>query len=292
MQNNSVSGVASIPANPTQSFLTKRWTNLLRTGKSISSMSRLNYSTRERASLLSALRSQGHETDLLNFHVSYLGEWPFRLQLEEIFFRGEYLFEAKSDSPVILDCGANIGLATLFFKHLYPKARISSFEADPATASILQKNIEQNHLDDVSAYNLLLSNAEGEHSFYCAADEAGSTKMSALPDRLSNNREIMVKAGKLSHYIDRPVDLLKLDVEGAELDVMTDLKSSGKLSLIRQVVIEYHHRIGNRASCLARFLALLEEEGFEYQVSGSCDPITRQNVFQDILIGAYRSSAN
>jgi FkbM family methyltransferase len=192
---------------------------------------------------------------------------------------------------VILDCGANIGLATLFFKHLYPKSRITSFEADPTTASTLQKNIEQNHLQDVSAYNLFLSDTEGDYPFYVAANVAGSLRMSADPSRISKHREIIVKAGKLSHYIEGPVDLLKMDVEGAELDVMTDLKSSGKLSLVRRMVIEYHHRIGGQASCLAGFLALLEEEGFEYQIAGAgCDPITRQGVFQDILIGAYRPS--
>jgi hypothetical protein len=113
--------------------------------------------------------------------------------------------------------------------------------------------------------------------------------MSANPERTSNCREIIVKAGKLSAYIDGPVDLVKLDVEGAEWDVMTDLKNSGKLSLIRRLIIEYHHKIGSQASCLGRFLSLLEEEGFEYQIAAAgCDPIARQGVYQDILIGAYR----
>jgi FkbM family methyltransferase len=276
--------------NLTGSF-SKQVSRIVRVVDHLSRMSRLNYTMTERASLIFAHRSHGHETDLLNFHVSYLNEGSFRILLGEIFFDGEYTFHADTDSPVILDCGANIGIAMLFFKHLYPKARISSFEADPTTASILQKNIEQNHLQDVTAYNLMLSNVEGRNSFYVGADVEGSLLMSSMPDRLTNNREIMVNAGKLSHYIDGPVDLLKLDVEGAEFDVMTDLKHSGKISQIRRMVIEYHHKIGAQASCLARFLALLEEEGFEYQISGGCDPITSQNVFQDILIGAYRPSA-
>jgi FkbM family methyltransferase len=275
--------------NLTYSF-TKRVSWAVRAVEDIRRMSRLNYTVTEKASLVSALRSKGHETDLLDFHVSYLDEGSFRLLLKEIFFKGEYLFEAEGDSPVILDCGANIGIATLFFKYLYPKARISSFEADPATASMLQKNVEQNHLGDVSAYNLMLSNSEGEHPFYVAGDVVGSLRMSAVPDRIANHRKIMVKAGKLSQYVDGPVDLLKLDVEGAEFGVMTDLKCSGKIAQIRRMVIEYHHKIDGQTSCLAKFLALLEEAGFEYQISGGCDPVSRQNVFQDILIGAYRSS--
>jgi FkbM family methyltransferase len=221
--------------------------------------------------------------------VVYPGEIAYQILLRQIFIEGEYRFEANTDSPVILDCGANIGLATLFFKHLYPGARISSFEADPETASILQKNVERNRLKDVSVYNLMLSNTEGDQPFYLSADEEGALSMSANPNRISSHREITVKAGKLSSYINGPIDLLKLDVEGAEWDVMTDLKSSGKISLVRRMVIEYHHKIGGQASCMARFLALLEGEGFEYQIAtGEGDQIARKGVFQDVLIGAYR----
>ena len=252
------------------------------------SKSYLNYTKIERLRLVFSHGSRRHEVNLLNFRVAYLSEEWFRYLLDEIFIAGEYFFEAATDSPVILDCGANIGLATLFFKHLYPKARISAFEADPIAAGILRRNVDQNHLSDVSTYNLMLCNTEGQHSFYVATNDAGSPLMSSMPNRLSNSREIKVKAGKLSHFVDGPVDLLKLDVEGAEFDVLTDLKCSGKLLQIQRMIIEYHHKIDNSASCLSDLLALLEDGGFEYQISGSCDPITRQNVFQDILIGAYR----
>jgi hypothetical protein len=74
---------------------------------------------------------------------------------------------------------------------------------------------------------------------------------------------------------------------------MTDLKSSGKIALIRRMIIEYHHKIGSQASCLGRFLSLLEEEGFEYQIAAAgCDRIARKGVYQDILIGAYRPLPN
>src|SRR5690349_6188186 len=49
----------------------------------------------------------------------------------EIFFRGEYAFQATIPAPIIFDCGANLGMATLFFKWLYPQAIVHSFEPDP-----------------------------------------------------------------------------------------------------------------------------------------------------------------
>jgi len=253
-------------------------------------LSSQNYSSAERRSLLRARRTDGQHAKLFNYRVTYINEGAYQLLLREIFFKGEYAFQAQTDAPVILDCGANIGMATLYFKHIYPAARITSFEADPATAAVLQQNVEQNRLQDVTAYNLMLSNAEGEHVFYTGADLGGRLSMSANPGRISNSREIIVKAGKLSNFIDGPIDLLKLDVEGAEWDVMSDLRASGKMPLIRRMVIEYHHKIGGQASCFAAFLRMLEEEGFEYQLAAAgCDPISRQDVYQDILIGAYRA---
>jgi FkbM family methyltransferase len=269
-------------------LLSRQVANVIQTASDIRRMLWLRYSIAERASLISALWSRGRETDLLDFHVSYLSDAPFRYALREVFFHGDYLFDTETNSPTILDCGANIGLATLFFKRLYPEARISCFEADPTTASILKKNVEQNHLRDVTVHNLMLSNIEGEHHFYIASDVAGSLRMSGTPDRISNHCEILVKAGKLSDYVDGPVDFLKMDIEGAEFDVMSELKSSGKISQIRRMVIEYHHKIDGQPSCLAKFLALLEDAGFEYQIAGNAKGVTRQNVFQDILIGAYR----
>ena len=270
-------------------LLSKLASKIVRVAEFVDSILRQNYSAAERLSLLRARRPRRQEVNLLDYRVSYLSEGAYQLLLREIFFKGEYQFSSTTDSPLIVDCGANIGLAMLFFKRLYPKARVLCFEAEPVTASVLRKNVEQNHLLDVTVHNLMLSGAEGDFPFYTGVDEAGILSMSANPNRVSNHREIIVKAGRLSRYIEGQVELLKLDVEGTESDVMMDLKSSGKLPLIRRMIIEYHHKIGGQSSSLAGFLLLLEEAGFEYQLTAAgCDPITRQGVYQDVLIGAYR----
>src|SRR5512134_1625936 len=60
-----------------------------------------------------------------------------------------YRFEALRPDPCILDCGSNIGLSILYFKRLYPKARIIGFEPDPAVLHYLQDNVSANGLTDV-----------------------------------------------------------------------------------------------------------------------------------------------
>ena len=59
---------------------------------------------------------------------------------------------------------------------------------------------------------------------------------------------IHVPGRKLSDFIEGPVDLLKLDVEGAEHRILRDLLSSEKIQYIRHMVIEYHHHMGEQRS--------------------------------------------
>jgi FkbM family methyltransferase len=270
--------------------LSKQATRALSVLNRLSNMRRLKYSRSEWLGLVRASQSRGGQARFLNYDVTYLDEGSFRILLGEVFFNCDYLVDLGSKTPVILDCGANIGLATLFFKRLYPLAHISCFEPDPTTASILRQNIEKNHLD-VAIHNVMLTNDDEEHSFYVSSDIEGSLMMSSIPDRMSNQREILVKGSRLSNYVEGNVDLVKLDVEGAEFEVLTDLIESGKLSQVRRMIIEYHHKIGGHASCLSKFFGLLEQEGFEYHISAHCEHIMAEDVFQDVLIGAYRPTA-
>ena len=79
--------------------------------------------------------------DLLGYKISYLGEPQFRYLFNEIFMQAPYFFKSSNDPPLIFDCGSNIGMSVLFFKKLYPNARIVAFETDPFTFEILRRNV-------------------------------------------------------------------------------------------------------------------------------------------------------
>jgi len=224
---------------------------------------------------------------VLNFDVEYLRKESMRYLYDEIFAREEYLFESSTPKPVILDCGANIGMATLFFKWLYPESTIVSFEADPTTFAVLQRNIQRNHLEDVTAHNVALWNEDGHIPFFVREDEPGALLMSTMAARTAG-REINVEAKKLSSFINGRIDLLKLDVEGAEVKVICDLVQSGKIEAVQQMIIEYHHHIAHETPCLGDFLAMLERKGWNYQLSSWFFPTSARDVFQDIQIYAYR----
>jgi FkbM family methyltransferase len=144
----------------------------------------------------------------------------------EIFVLKEYFFQTAKQKPYILDIGAHIGLATLYFKKLYPDAEIVAFEPNPRYFNLLQKNIRQNRLTDVQLHQAAVSQKEGEITFYHTENNSGwdaSVIESMAPT--PNPQSITVQSVKLSHYINRTVDLLKTDIEGAETLVLEEIRS-------------------------------------------------------------------
>jgi FkbM family methyltransferase len=222
----------------------------------------------------------------MGFQISHFDRGTLNYLYREVFARQHYYFRADSEAPLVLDCGANVGMASHYFKWLYPKARVVAFEPDPATFRLLKENISRNKLD-IEARNFALWDQNCELDFFTDASSPGALLMSAIASRLPSP-SIKVPARKLSDFIEGDVDFVKIDVEGAEHRILKDLVQSGKIRFIRQMVIEYHHRIGQNKSSLAQFLAMLEQSGFEYQIHAVLYPVTSTTTFQDILIDAYR----
>jgi FkbM family methyltransferase len=225
---------------------------------------------------------------LPNFRVSYFRAPQLKMLISEIFLNGAYLFHTDKKQPLILDCGSNIGISILFFKMLYPGARIIGFEPDPDTFEILRTNVRQNSLHDVELQQCALYDREGAIDLHRGLFK-GALRMSLLEERLPG-RKISVSSRRLSSFITEDIDLLKLDIEGAEQFVLQELADSAKLSRIDQIHIEYHHHIIGKTDTLSSTLKLLEDGGFGYQISahprhGSWP---KREEFQDISIYCYR----
>lgn len=200
--------------------------------------------------------------------------------IKEVFVSFEYNFHTDNESPIIFDCGANIGMATLFFKWLYPNSSIYCFEPQKSTFEILEKNIRNNNLKNVHYYNLALSNSNGFIEFY---GEDGSNLMSSIVQQRSIGTKVEVECRKVSEFVQQPVDLIKIDVEGAENLIIKDLTESKMLNKqnFKQIIMEYHHKISSEKSSFGGFLLPFEKENYEYQVRTD---FSQLNTFQDILI--------
>ncbi len=207
---------------------------------------------------------------------------------EDIFITQPYYFETQNKTPVILDCGANIGLATLYFKKLFPGSHITSFEPDPKTCAMLQKNIGANKFENVTMVQAALSDKAGPAGFYADPHDPGNFCQSSDPARMKGEK-IEVQGVKLSDYITGEVDYLKLDVEGAEDKVLQDLIASGKLKNIKRFFIEYHHHIDKTRDDFGAFLKTLEDHGFGYQLDAKA-AAHKTGAYQDILIFGWKKA--
>src|SRR6266536_970073 len=122
------------------------------------------------------------------FAASYISPVRIReISLIAIFF------QAQNDHPTILDCGS-YGMSVLFFKTLYPGARIIGFEPDPLTFKILSQNVAQNDLKDVELHQCALSDIDGCVEFYRSTHAAfPNLHMSLLKERQVGTRRLQWK---------------------------------------------------------------------------------------------------
>jgi len=205
----------------------------------------------------------------------------------EIFIDQCYWFKTVEESPIIIDCGSNFGQSIIYFKMLYPQAKITCFEPDHQTCSILRHNIESNGIQGVEIHEKAVTSHDGVIDFYNIDANQGSLVMSTIKERVPSGKKSIVEATRLSNYIDGPINFLKMDIEGSEQTVLIELIESGKLQYIRQMVIEYHHHIMEHEDHFSMTLKLLEDADFGYQIETEFLYPRKQIHFQDILVYAY-----
>lgn len=230
-----------------------------------------------------------NQIDLLGYKINFMGESTFRFLFDEIYMEASYFFQASDDHPLIFDCGSNIGMSILFFKKLYPNAHIVAFEPDSTTFEILRRNVDQNRLSNVSLHQIALSNRVADVEFFRDASPTSSSLVMSTLQQRHRGPSVIVSARCLSEFISSEIDLLKIDVEGAELEIMADLANTGKLRLASRLHLEYHHHVDRSVDKLSWMLQLLEENGFGYQLRAhTLSPWPSERSFQDISIYGYR----
>lgn len=216
---------------------------------------------------------------LVGFKVSFASVDLMRYVFREIFVDRLYAVETDSAHLRIIDAGANTGMAMLFYKLIAPGCHVTCFEPDPHNCDLIRANARDNGLRDVIVWNAALSDCDGTATMYANASSRGDTAQSlsrtfrqSLADAPSQVREYEVRALSLKPFVDDPVDILKLDIEGGEGRVIESLGHS--LSNVRCVLMEYHYlREGNR---LHDILRALEAAGHDYHLQAPDGLVNRE----------------
>ncbi len=189
---------------------------------------------------------------------------------KEIFNDRIYEFEPLSDKPLIIDCGANMGLSVLYFAKAYKNAEIIAFEPDSAVLSSLEKNILSQKLDHVKLHKKAVWN-DNIYLKFQSDNGMGGRLISYNIKR----DQYTVQALRLKDFLYRPVDMLKMDIEGAEYIVIKDCEEH--LVNVAHIFIEYHSSFDEEQH-LEDILLILKRQGFRYHLKQS---FSRRRPFVD-----------
>lgn len=215
------------------------------------------------------------------YRFHYANREEFGRIFYEVFTDSAYRFAATTDTPRILDCGAHIGLSVLYFKLLYPKARITAFEPNPDVFQVLQMNVAENGLTDVELVHAAVSDQEGAVPFIVNRSGVrdwtwGSSVLPQTWHDPARHRIERVPAVRLAPYIGEGVDLLKLDIEGLETAVLTDTGEA--LARVKEIILEFHGSSANPRNDLDTLLDVLRRYGFSYRIDQASVTVTPEEV--------------
>lgn len=199
---------------------------------------------------------------------SFNNLFEFLLLYKDEFVFQDYKFKTKNKTPFIIDCGGHIGTTALYFKKKYPKSEIIVFEPSPIPLKILKQNIKQNGYNDIKIVDAAVSTKKGFTQFFIRRnpDEAswGDTTNISMRYNPEEYKKVKVKTVKLSSYIAKPVDLLKLDIEGMEAQVLKECKN--KLKFVDNLIIEYHGDVSNKFNRIEDIIKVIKENNFTYKI--------------------------
>lgn len=201
-------------------------------------------------------------TSIIDPAIQFVDAASFLSAYEQIFENEIYDFNVNHKNPTIIDCGANIGLAIRYWKRKYPKAEITAFEPDPAVYKVLCSNVERCGYTDVSLIPKGVWSYEGTRDFYQEGADAGFITDKEKETEKKKNI-ISIPVVRLRDYLGKPVDMLKIDIEGSEIEVLNDCHSM--LDSVENLFVEYHSYLGKEQR-LDELLGVIRKAGFRFHI--------------------------
>ena len=192
----------------------------------------------------------------------------FLFMYKEIFEQQIYKFRTQNQEPFIIDAGANIGLSILYFKQLYPNSHVVAFEPDIKVFRFLNENVNNYTLSNVNLVNKAIWSSETTLEFMVEGADGGR-----VTHIETEKEKYQVSTIRLREYLSKPVDFLKLDIEGAETEVIKDCQDL--LCNVNNLFVEYHSFI-NEEQTLHIILNILHKAGFRVHIH---PPVTSPQPF-------------
>lgn len=214
-----------------------------------------------RRDLLNSKRKSEGKIKLFGVDFHYHHGNAFFNIYKDIFENNIYEFRTKSSKPIIIDCGANMGLSVLYFAKKFPNAEIIAFEPDESVIPFIDKNIESYNLKNVKLHKKAVWIEETELKFYTDNGLGGR-----IGKEFKNQTPKIIQSVRLKNFLNRPIDMLKIDIEGPEYLILQDCEDL--LFNINYIFIEYHS-FYDEEQHLDELLNILKRQGFRYHLKES-----------------------
>ncbi|MEO9594774.1 FkbM family methyltransferase [Rhodopirellula bahusiensis] len=144
------------------------------------------------------------------------------------------------DPAVVLDVGANIGTSSIYFAQLFPNAKIFAIEMEASNYELLKRNTS--HLDNVTCVQAAIASETGKRSI---VDRGTGPWGYTIASQKGESRGDAIEAITLDEFMTRhsisQIDLLKMDVEGAEKEIFA--AGGDWLTKTDVIACELHDRI-------------------------------------------------
>lgn len=175
--------------------------------------------------------------------------------------------EQIKEGDIVVDVGANIGYYTLIFAQLVGKSgKVIAFEPEPKNFEILKKNIAINNYDNVIVEQKIVSEKCGSMKLYVSDSDIVGHRIQQMGDL---EHFVEVESVTLDDYmkklnLDEKVNFIKIDVEGAEPNVLEGSKEILEKNDHLKIFTEFNREVvKNYGTDPKKMIDLLYEKGFE-----------------------------
>lgn len=180
----------------------------------------------------------------------------------KIFYYTEYDIALNIEPKVILDLGANIGLASIYFAEKYPQAKIYAVEPEKSNFELLLKNTKHN--SNITCLNYGVWNRVTNLEIKAGYDNWGFRTEEVDHENTDTIRAISIDK-IMGDYNLEQIDILKIDIEGSEKELFQ--KNVEKwLPKTKAIIIELHDQI--KKDCSKSIFKALENYNYELSAKG------------------------
>ncbi len=199
-------------------------------------------------------------------------KFPFQVRIpssdipiyRQVFNNQEYDFLSVVQPKVIVDAGANIGLASIYFANKYPDAKIIAIEPEQSNFELLTKNTKpysgiipvQAALWHINEEINVTDPGYGKWAFRTEMKNSQEKQQGSICHSVAG-----MTVGRIMREFNlKKIDVLKVDIEGSEREVFSD--TSAWLERVDAIIIELHDRL--KAGCTRSFY--LGSVGFDTEL--------------------------